>query len=287
MSDINTDEITKETGKDITDIKKKELSENVDTSSHYSTVRSEIMQEIQTSGQFQLKALKKEQFLSKALQVLGECHLRYKMKEHETEDEYMDIPLDDEEGVNFMRGNVSEQFKAEDSSLKPSDSKEQENVENIEIESVSKVGNKPRINLKKQSAKKHGETKAQCDVCAKTFIARAGLVIHMKTHKKAATEIPKHFNCSTCGESFAGLKLLSNHKNEEHMKFKREDDASSTQFCDKCGVTFSSRQSLKHHVIVIHTKAFPQHCDNCGKGFTNTGLGEKLENHKKSCSTGA
>ena len=76
--------------------------------------------------------------------------------------------------------------------------------------------------------------------------------------------------------------MLSKHKNAKHMK-NPKDETPMSKFCDKCGLTFSSRQSLKHHMIVIHTKAYPQLCDGCGKGFTNTGLGEKLETHKKSC----
>eukprot|EP00092_Neocalanus_flemingeri_P108859 GFUD01139825.1.p1 GENE.GFUD01139825.1~~GFUD01139825.1.p1 ORF type:complete len:113 (+),score=24.07 GFUD01139825.1:2-340(+) len=101
--------------------------------------------------------------------------------------------------------------------------------------------------------------------------------MHMKTHQE------KSFKCSKCDQSFDGLKLLSKHKNQEHMKVKREESLPTTTFCDKCEVTFSSRQALKYHIIVVHTKAYPGLCDGCGKGFTNTGLGERLEKHKKTC----
>ena len=192
------------------------------------------------------------------------------------------------------------------------------NPKQEEIPQCVQCGNKTfqtRRQLNKHRREMHNHRKFQCDVCAKTFFENKGLASHMKSHTdnlmsfkcdacpktflrkaglsmhiKSHTENPNsanqnEFKCSQCGDSFPDLSLLSKHKNQVHMKTNR-DEFPMTKHCDTCDLTFSSRQSLKHHTIVIHTKAYPQMCDGCGKGFTNTGLGEQLANHKKSCSVG-
>merc|ERR1719318_2179956 len=115
-----------------------------------------------------------------------------------------------------------------------------------------------------------------CEICGKSCSTQGGLSLHMKSH---STKM--EIQCSACKESFSSLKFLSKHKNEQHSK---KDDEPKTKFCEICDRKFASRQSLKHHTIILHTKVYPVICDDCGKGFTGTGLGETLEKHKQKCS---
>ena len=121
-------------------------------------------------------------------------------------------------------------------------------------------------------------TGKSCDICGKILYGNAGsFAHHMSSH-----ENNKKIKCSVCEVLFTSLKFLSKHKNEQHSNLKNYAEP-KTQFCEICRKEFSSRQSLKHHTIVTHTKVYPVTCDGCGKGFTGTRLGKTLEKHKQVC----
>ena len=119
--------------------------------------------------------------------------------------------------------------------------------------------------------------------------------------KKFKTDTQKSFPCSQCGNVFTNLKILAKHKNENHVKLKKEqiersmNDGNVQQFrgdksqqsksrkCEKCEKTFSSTQVLQDHIVVHHTGIYPHLCDICGKGFTVKEFKNRFQKHRKTC----
>jgi len=121
-----------------------------------------------------------------------------------------------------------------------------------------------------------------CETCGKLVHGNPGsMQQHMLIHQNGRNPTQAHM-CSSCGETFATLKLLSQHKNKVHSKAGKDEEP-KTKYCEICKKEFSSVQSFKHHNIVAHTKEYPEMCEGCGKGFTGTGLGQTIEKHKENC----
>ncbi|CAN7985108.1 unnamed protein product [Ixodes hexagonus] len=56
--------------------------------------------------------------------------------------------------------------------------------------------------------------------------------------------------------------------------------------CNQCDRTFTKQESLKNHVVRVHTKAFKVHCPLCGKGcVNNTKLRQHLQAAHKASAT--
>ena len=91
--------------------------------------------------------------------------------------------------------------------------------------------------------------------------------------------------CTQCTNISSSLNLLSDHKNEYHLKFKKENQHKNTT-CDKCERTFYSKQTLQDHIIIHHTNVYPHLCDHCGKGFTVKQFSQLFEKHRETCIIG-
>ena len=121
-------------------------------------------------------------------------------------------------------------------------------------------------------------------------------------HKRFKKETQHLFPCSQCGNIFKTLKILSKHKNENHLKIKKEQSQNSkkngnskqvkrnrkpqpkNKKCKECEATFHSNQNLKDHIVVRHSGIYPHLCDICGKGFTVKEFYQRFEDHRKKCS---
>ena len=121
-----------------------------------------------------------------------------------------------------------------------------------------------------------------CPVCLKSFEDNKDVREHFQSHEMKITkkQDKKPKSCSKCGETFTTLNLLAKHKNRNHANVAPADGDTK---CKHCGKGFSSPQALKHHTIVIHTQEYPEMCEDCGKKFTGTGLGETLKKHRAKC----
>lgn len=84
------------------------------------------------------------------------------------------------------------------------------------------------------------QMKYPCKWCKQEFFSQAELLVHWKTHNQGVFFSNTHTNIS---------KIVSDLQ------------------CMECGRIFSSRDSLKKHMM-IHAGHLPFTCDICGKGFT-------------------
>ena len=98
-------------------------------------------------------------------------------------------------------------------------------------------------------------------------------------NKRIMNEKPQMYECSLCRKSFRNLKLLSTHKNDQHLKQKRESQTKSTK-CEECDKIFHSVHTLNAHIVVFHTKEYPHFCDSCAKGFIQK---HRFERHREVC----
>ncbi|XP_041659065.1 uncharacterized protein LOC121519979 isoform X2 [Cheilinus undulatus] len=107
-----------------------------------------------------------------------------------------------------------------------------------------------------------------CPVCKKGFRTPEEIKRHKNVHKQRATTTV--FTCDTCGRSFKFRVNLIMHQRKHRER--------PPNICSLCGKQFSSRDTLKAH-MVRHTDGFP--CPECGKIFyQKTLLTYHLYKHK-------
>ncbi|XP_021959676.1 gastrula zinc finger protein XlCGF8.2DB-like [Folsomia candida] len=107
-----------------------------------------------------------------------------------------------------------------------------------------------------------------CTLCGKDFKRKAHLESHILTH---TTE--KTYNCSTCGKSFAHRGHIKSHE-RTHL----ENSTKRVLKCHLCQQTFSRKDSLKHHVRVVHENQRNFPCTVCDMRFSYlTGLKRHME----------
>ncbi|XP_018568016.1 zinc finger protein 571 [Anoplophora glabripennis] len=100
----------------------------------------------------------------------------------------------------------------------------------------------------------NGHRDYQCNVCERTYLTKARLMEHMKSHGERF----KKFLCSECGQRFIRNDYL-----EIHMRRHRGEKPFKCKYCDK---GFTRTTDLTIHEIG-HTGEKSHLCMVCGKGF--------------------
>ncbi|XP_059622310.1 zinc finger protein OZF-like [Phlebotomus argentipes] len=114
-----------------------------------------------------------------------------------------------------------------------------------------------------------GKKLFKCGSCGKSYRFERYLKFHEKNvHKKQ-----ERFLCKWCNREFVSqAELLAHWKTHSEGVFFSDTNTNISKIvsdlqCSECGKIFSSRDSLKKH-MVLHTGKMPFTCDICGKGFT-------------------
>ena len=85
-----------------------------------------------------------------------------------------------------------------------------------------------------------------CSTCPAAFKFPWNLQYHQKGHQKKGAQICPEFMCPECGRVFKNELRLNRHRERIHEK-------PSSLVCDKCGKTFSTKDSLRAHYNIEHT----------------------------------
>ena len=113
-----------------------------------------------------------------------------------------------------------------------------------------------------------GIDKFHCDYCNNFFFTKINLERH--SYVKHGKETGKKI----CQKCFGPFSTQHNCQKERYIR--------STYICDNCGMTFTSKDNLKSHVLSVHEKRLDFACKHCGKRFPTLKV---LEGHVKQTHT--
>ncbi|KAJ8681179.1 hypothetical protein QAD02_016966, partial [Eretmocerus hayati] len=151
--------------------------------------------------------------------------------------------------------------------------------------SVDLTSRQNQEHLQQQGSERDGTPGLhRCEHCAKTFVTKASLKVHQRTHSGE-----KPFRCCDCGKQFSQLRNYKYHRSvhegtrefaascpecgkyfndrgylSSHMKIHRNRKEYA---CAECGKSFNQRVAYNMHVR-IHTGLKPHVCSECGKAFS-------------------
>lgn len=142
---------------------------------------------------------------------------------------------------------------------------------NAQPNSLTELKKQKRSNDSEFDTESIGLTEEQlssrkCPICEKFIVNKQNLICHMNIHMNV-----KPFQCSVCKKSFAHIRNLVRHKEQQRhceMQFK-----CNTRGCRK---SFMSSNKLHRHIKLAHLpdssldKPYP--CDKCQKGFMTLGF---------------
>ncbi|XP_070189262.1 zinc finger protein 493-like [Littorina saxatilis] len=127
-----------------------------------------------------------------------------------------------------------------------------------------------RVRMKKKST---GETLLQCIFCSETFTECAKQHIADHLREVHITEMAPSLCCNLCGNKFRRKFTLNYHMRNTHSivdgDTKHQLEKEKTHPCEKCGKTLS-KNSLRRHMLMFHSKHVPTECKVCGKNLQST-----------------
>ncbi|XP_028179177.1 zinc finger protein 846-like isoform X1 [Ostrinia furnacalis] len=134
--------------------------------------------------------------------------------------------------------------------------------------------------------------KVSCNICGSTFVAPAGLKVHMYTVHKQSSRV---YSCEICNKVYNAKSGLVGHMTAVHStsysayctkccKYFRTDqglahhlkthsahisDKDKRFKCSECDAKFLNKSTLQEHTDFVHLKNMKHECSDCQKVFKN------------------